>query len=143
MGKIKHEMGNIEKVNVDFTGKISACDGLHEMDARDVNNVLVFLNYCFNMKNNFMVDGFNMKELHVVYKFYNTLKSNILDAAYLFRNINDHQLKTMKFIITSVIDDISKLDNFNDDDIWEPVTTESLRRVHASLGMEISSRKHY
>lgn len=70
----------------------------------DINNLLMFLNFCFLTKNNFFIENFNNKEIYHIYKIYNKIKSNILDdTKSLFSDLNDYDIKLLKFILSNLI----------------------------------------
>lgn len=83
----------------------------------DLNSMIVFFNYCFQNKNSFFIDDFNLRLIFHVNESYNKLKSNILseepihDISELFANIRPEDLKTIKFILfryTKLYDEIFK-----------------------------------
>lgn len=53
----------------------------------DINNLVIFLNYCFLTKNDFFVVDFNRKMTNPVNQLYNKIKTNILDTEIFYDNV--------------------------------------------------------
>jgi len=108
-----------KKIFVDYTNKIK--ERFYIIDDNEfpekLNSLIVFLNYCFYMKNGFFVKNYNIKNINKVNNFYNELKSNIFNkdlvltsSKQLFNNISDDKIKNIMFIIKNYLFNFNKLE---------------------------------
>lgn len=74
--------------------------------ASNINNLIIFFNWCFKERNNFFNPDFNHKYVKNVCITYGTIKTNILKVgpnSNIFNNISDNELRRIKFILSYVI----------------------------------------
>ena len=66
----------------------------------DINNIIIFLNYCFLKKNNFFVNDFNKRVIKDICQMYNQLKTNILTPTIndIFKSIKLTDLHLFTFV---------------------------------------------
>lgn len=100
----------------------------------DINNLVVYLNFCFNKKNNFFVPAFNVKNIYPVYLCYNQIKSNILSKELFstetdfFSGIDKMNIKTLKFILYYYINNFTEISNNKDnEEICLKIEKDSIR----------------
>lgn len=100
-----------------------------EQTAKDFNNLIVLLNYCFLNRNNFFIDNFNKKVIKQVNLTYNKIKTNVLtnEVYDLFDKIEYNDIKLIRFIIINSINNYSKIKP-NNEELCEIVSRDSLKR---------------
>lgn len=113
--KLQHTNMDVEDVRNnpaifrDYTSKICMkiddIDDRNFMKSRDLNNMIVLLNWCFATRNDFFVNNLNKKFIKVIQQTYNQLKSNIIDITEcdVFNHITQSNFKTLKFILYQYI----------------------------------------
>jgi hypothetical protein len=81
--------------------------------AKDVNNIVNYLNYCFSSKNDFNIDKFNKTSLKNIQHFYNKLKTNIImvSSYSIFDNIEEVELKAIKYVFQTLLNKYSDIHN--------------------------------
>jgi len=105
------------------------------ISANDINNLVVLLNWCFLLKNNFFIKDFNKRLVFAICDAYNQLKTNILspdDNMCILDNIDIEKLKTMKFILhqyVSIIDTLQEDTYYTD--LCKTVTKASIKKCLA------------
>lgn len=91
---------------VDYRDKISKhIQNQDIIKAEDVNLFIQFFNWCFQERNDFLIENFNKSNLKHMLKAYNKIKSNILSLDYsvkIFDNLDVKELKLLKFIIFNI-----------------------------------------
>lgn len=98
--------------------------------SEDINNIIIWFNFCFSAKNNFFVENFNKRSIKNIYVFYNQLKTNILNSDIndlLFNT--DSNNKLIRFILINFVnnyDNISTIEN--NVEICGIVSEESVKR---------------
>ena len=109
-----------------------------KVSADDVNNLVIFLNWCFIHRNNFFIEEFNKKSVFSICDLYNQLKTNILTVKKnidnelspgdLLYNISHEKLKTLKFILQNYINnhDSLILDSYHNR-LCQKVTKDSVK----------------
>lgn len=120
----------------DYTEKLK--NKLPEQEATDINNLIVFLNYCFMKRNNFFVNNFNKKTINGVCTAYNLLKTHILkpNDKNIFDNINIDGLKSIRFIILNAVNNYSIIKD-NNTELCSIISRESLKRCLIILNKQI------
>lgn len=115
-------------IYVDYLEKINSKTQLTGVNSTDINELIVFLNFCFNKKNNFFIENFNVKSIKSVYLFYNQLKTNILtpDIKDIFNEISSDKFKLIKFI---VIRNINNYQIIEETELCSHISKESLQRI--------------
>jgi hypothetical protein len=103
------------------------------VDADDINNMVILLNWCFSTRNNFFSRDFNRNSIYGVSTMYNQLKSNILleedGHKSFFDNITVESIKVLKYIMNqyiSVYEELSKDNYYNE--LCKRVSKDSVRR---------------
>ena len=93
-----------EKIFRDYVVKINE-KNYESISSRDINNLIVFLNWCFHTKNNFFVEAFNKNLVHSITAFYNQVKTNILllDSDTIFDKIEISKIKNITNYCGTVI----------------------------------------
>jgi hypothetical protein len=95
----------------------------------DINNLIIFLNWCFQKRNNFFILDFNKKNIFSVCTTYNQIKTNVLskdsfnELNNIFDKIDYNNLKTLKFILHNYIT------NYNDIQISNTELCEKISKV--------------
>lgn len=99
--------------------------------ASDINNMVVFFNWCFFHKNNFMVEKFNVKFIPNVCETYNKLKTNILSKdnnPNIFHNISISELRRLKFILYNYVTNFETLSSKSENKLLcNMISSESIR----------------
>jgi hypothetical protein len=132
--KTKKQDQNIFK---DYTEKINnkSKDGVvfNVAEVNSINNLITFLNWSFNKKNNFFIQDFNKKKVFDICSLYNELKSEILQPKEinsifdLFYLIDETKIKTLKFIIKQYVINFENIKMVETNiDLFEQVTKESM-----------------
>lgn len=127
------------KIFVDYTKKIM--EKFYILNDKEfpesLNSLIIFLNYCFYVKNNFFVNNYNIKNIMKVNNFYNELKTNIFnkeliitDSKQLFENISSDKVKAVVFIMKNY------LYKFND--IFKDESNQELNKLK-----EICSKERF
>lgn len=94
----------------DYTNKLR--EKFDNDKSSSINNMVILLNWSFFFKNNFFVEKFNNKYVHNVCESYNMLKTNILgksDNNDIFDNINESELRRLKFILFNYVQSYNKI----------------------------------
>lgn len=95
--------------------KIKLQSSATDEDIKSVSDLVIFLNWSFNKKNNFFVHDFHKKKIFDIYLLYNSLKSIIFDpkevenVKALFSDIEKTKIKTLNFIIKQYIANFDKI----------------------------------
>jgi len=94
----------------------------------DINNIIIFLNYCFLKKNNFFVNDFNKRVIKDICQMYNQLKTNILTPTIndIFKSIKLTDLHLLRFIITNSINNYEEIQN-NNIELCSIISKDSLK----------------
>jgi hypothetical protein len=106
--------------------------------AVEINDMVVLLNWCFGLKNNFFSKDFNRRSIFAISTAYNQLKSNILnetDALTPLDGITVDGLKILKFILNqyiSVYDQIAE-DNYHNE-LCGRISKDSVKRCSVFVG---------
>lgn len=114
---------NNNQIFKDYTLKIKNKLQLENNDviSEDINNLIIFLNWCFQKKNNFFIKDFNKKNIFAVCVSYNQLKTNVLSKESfnsipeIFSKIDNNNLKTIKFILHNYITNYNEIQLVNTD----------------------------
>lgn len=124
---------NNKKIFKDYTLKIK--NKLHvennDVISEDINNLIIFLNWCFQKKNNFFINDFNKKNIFSVCVSYNQLKTNVLskevfnNITEIFTKIDDNNLKTIKFILHNYITNYNEI-HLSNNDLCEKIQKNSI-----------------
>jgi hypothetical protein len=133
----------------DYSGKISEKFltqwDIESATIQDINNMVVLMNWCFCLKNNFFSKEFNRRILRSISVAYNTIKSNILlnseECTGLFHGVSIEGLKTLKFILnqyTAIYGSISA-DGYHNE-LCSKVSEDSVARCCALIKAEIASK---
>ena len=117
-------------IYVNYLDKIKSKKELENVQYSDINELIVFLNFCFNKKNSFFIDDFNVKSIKTVYLFYNKLKTNILtlEIQDIFYDISLDKIKLIKFILIKTINNYSIIEN-NNSELCSHISKEGLQRI--------------
>lgn len=112
-----------------------------EQTASDINNLIIFLNYCFLKKNNFFVENFNSTSLKNISIGYNKIKTNILtnDIMDLFVSVDLSSLKSILFIVTNAINNYKIIKN-NNTELCSIISRDSLKRIHYLVNQEVKKK---
>lgn len=108
---------------VDFNRKINEHfldeSIIDENQTKAINEFLVFLIECFNLKNNFHIKNFNKKSLILIRQFYSQIKTNILSEyeysnyQEFFNNIDKSTINCMFFIINNYLNNVIPSNDHN------------------------------
>mgnify|MGYP006872970518 CR=1 FL=1 len=123
-------MNNKNNIIVDYKNKTKNICKNMSLSPIDVDQLVIFLNYCFLTKNNFFVENFNKNMLKNVYHVYNTIKTNIISCGdNLYTNINVSELKLLKFILNNFVNKYKNLDEY----VKEYINVTNIRNVLDNL----------
>lgn len=136
----------LEKIFKDYTEKIDNkilyCDPneINAATSQDYNNLVIFLNWCFAKRNNFFIVDFNLSKLKNIYSAYNKLKCNILinEKCYIFRNINIHQLKSLKFILNNYVKNFRTINKGNNVPLCMTVSKISIINCIKEINVQLN-----
>lgn len=113
-----------EKTHISNSGEIS----------ENINNLIIFLNWCFLKRNNFFIDDFNKKNIFSVCKTYNQLKTNILSKEYfieyknIFEKIDIPNIKTLKFILNNYVNNFNVINtDTKNTELCQKVSKDSMK----------------
>lgn len=112
------------------------------IEPSDIDNLLMLINYCFNIRNNFFIISFNKNLLKNVYTVYNNIKTNILDPdnKELFKNIDISCLTTVRYICNNFHNKYFDINN-TDPVICNAISKDSIKRVASFMGVFIRNEK--
>lgn len=138
--KIRNNQSIFKNYKFLFENKVNEVDCV---SADDLNKMIILLNWCFFMHNNFFIQNFNGKTLKNVQSLYAQLKNNIFDTNNrdIFYNLHINELKLLKYIF---IQYISMFDQLTDDVntiLTEQVDMESIKHCIVKINNYI--RKNY
>ena len=135
---------NTNQIFKDYTLKIKNKLNIDNHDklllSEDINNLIIFFNWCFLKKNNFFIHDFNKRNIFLVCTSYNQIKTNILskeifnEISDIFENIPENNLKTIKFILyqyTNKYDDLSK--ETSNTDLCQKISKDSMKNCIAYI----------
>lgn len=119
-----------------YTDKISKkviCDtSINEKSEipNDINNLIIFLNYCFLKRNNFFIPNFNSYKVKNVCTMYNQLKTNILTKTIIdiFENIDFSNIKILRFIVSTTINNYAIISD-NNAELCSIISRDSFQRL--------------
>lgn len=123
-------MNKQNNIIVDYKSKTkNICKNMN-LSSDDVNQLVIFLNYCFLTKNNFFVENFNKNMLKNVYHVYNTIKTNIISCDNnLYTDIDISELKLLKFILNNFVNKSKNID----ESVKEYINVTNIRNVLDNL----------
>lgn len=112
--------------------------------SKDINCMIILLNYCFLKKNNFFIENFNKNVVKTVWKVYNTLKTNILtnNRVDLFEGIKAQELKSIRFIISNTVNNYNKIME-NNNDLCSLISVNSLKHCLIIIGAVIKRNQNF
>lgn len=105
----------------------------------NVNDLIVFFNYCFHKRNNFFIEDFNRKSIYKICESYNKLKSNVLSTEpvsevwEIFSGIEKDNIKTLKFIIYRFLGNYENISKSTDRDDVEFVSIINKKSIESCL----------
>lgn len=119
-----------------YTDKISKkviCDtSINEKSEipNDINNLIIFLNYCFLKRNSFFITNFNSYKVKNVCTMYNQLKTNILTKTIIdiFENIDFSNIKILRFIVSTTINNYAIISD-NNAELCSIISRDSFQRL--------------
>ena len=113
-----------------------------ETDPKDINNLIVFLNYCFLKRNNFFVHDFNKRLIKDICTMYNQLKTNILTPTIndVFKTIKISDFQLLRFIITNSINNYDEIQN-NNIELCSIISKDSLKKCLIKINKLIKDQK--
>lgn len=138
-----------EKIFKDYTEKIDN-KILHNnpneypiATAKDFNNLIIFLNWCFAKRNNFFIIDFNLAKLKNIYSAYNKLKCNILleEKCYILRNINVYQLIALRFILNNYVKNFKSINKGNNVPLCMTVSKNSIINCLKEIDFQLNLLK--
>jgi len=106
----------------------------------DINNMIIFLNYCFLNKNNFFVDNFNKKVIKNICLTYNQIKTNIFTPSItdVFYSIESDNVKLIRFIIINFINNYETIKP-NNEELCSMITRDSLKHCLIKLNQVLKA----
>jgi hypothetical protein len=119
----------------DYTQKITPKLFCYQhFNAKNINDLVILLNYCFLNKNNFFVDTFNKSVIKDISKFYNQLKTNILmiDISDIFNQIYLENFKPIRFIVINFINKY-KIIASNNNELCGHISIEDAKSLLVAL----------
>lgn len=118
-------------ITVDYRSKTkNMCNAMH-LHPEDINSLVIFLNYCFTMKNNFFIENFNKGMIKNVYHVYNKMKTNIFsESDNLYTSLLPSDTKLLKFILSNFL---SNYKNVFDQEIKSYINETQLKNIINSL----------
>lgn len=101
------------------------------LPAEDINSLVMFLNYCFTMKNNFFIENFNKGMIKNVYHVYNKMKTNIFsESENLYASLLPSDTKLLKFILSNFLSNYKKI---SDEQIKSYINETQLKNIIGTL----------
>jgi hypothetical protein len=113
--------------------------------ALDINSMVVMLNWCFKLRNNFFDRDFNKKSLHGITEAYKQVKTNILldhsETKTFFDNITTENLRILKFVLSKYLGiyDSIRFDGYHNT-LCEKASKGSLQKCLALLSNHLKAK---
>ena len=118
-------------ITVDYRSKTKNMCTEMNLPAEDINSLVMFLNYCFTMKNNFFIENFNKGMIKNVYHVYNKMKTNIFsESENLYASILPSDTKLLKFILSNFLSNYKKI---SDEQIKSYINETQLKNIIGTL----------
>lgn len=118
-------------ITVDYKSKTKNMCREMNLTGDDINSLIMFLNYCFTMKNNFFIEDFNKGMIKNVYHVYNRMKTNIFaENSNLYTGLQKADLKLLKFILTTFT---ANLKTIKDEGIKQYINETQTKNIINSL----------
>jgi hypothetical protein len=129
--------------NIKINEKMSKMGEL-PVSAQDINNMIVLLNWCFQLKNNFFTKDFNKRSIYGINLAYKQLKTNILledeAAVSFFDNITTENLKVLKYILNQYVSIFDEIDGDGyHNEICSRVSKDSVKRCVQFVGSHVAA----
>lgn len=123
--------------------KIVGFEEFYIMKAEDLNNLIVLLNWCFHMHNDFFVTDFNRKYIGNVIQTYNQLKTNIISYKELdvFNHLTKKNLNLLKFILYQYINQYDALTDDFHKELVETVSKDSIQRCINQIKLYLKTKE--
>jgi hypothetical protein len=124
----------------DFTDKVSKKLKGTEFEAKDINTIVNYLNYCFGEKNDFFIDKFNRSSLKDIQHFYNKVKSNIIMTytTSVMEDIGVNELKVIKYIFQTLLNKYGEVSTKLTDK-GLTFQKQEIRSIITALGVQMKS----
>lgn len=118
-------------ITVDYRSKTKNMCTEMNLPAEDINSLVMFLNYCFTMKNNFFIENFNKGMIKNVYHVYNKMKTNIFsESENLYASLLPSDTKLLKFILSNFLSNYKKI---SDEQIKSYINETQLKNIIGTL----------
>lgn len=118
-------------ITVDYRSKTKNMCTEMNLPAEDINSLVMFLNYCFTMKNNFFIENFNKGMIKNVYHVYNKMKTNIFsESENLYASLLPSDTKLLKFILSNFLSNYKKI---SDEQIKSYINESQLKNIIGTL----------
>lgn len=118
-------------ITVDYRSKTKNMSTEMNLPAEDINSLVMFLNYCFTMKNNFFIENFNKGMIKNVYHVYNKMKTNIFsESENLYASLLPSDTKLLKFILSNFLSNYKKI---SDEQIKSYINETQLKNIIGTL----------
>lgn len=118
-------------ITVDYRSKTKNMCTEMNLPAEDINSLVMFLNYCFTMKNNFFIENFNKGMIKNVYHVYNKMKTNIFsENENLYASLLPSDTKLLKFILSNFLSNYKKI---SDEQIKSYINETQLKNIIGTL----------
>jgi hypothetical protein len=118
-------------ITVDYRSKTKNMCTEMNLPAEDINSLVMFLNYCFTMKNNFFIENFNKGMIKNVYHVYNKMKTNIFsESENLYTSLLPSDTKLLKFILSNFLSNYKKI---SDKQIKSYINETQLKNIIGTL----------
>ena len=118
-------------ITVDYRSKTKNMCTEMNLPAEDINSLVMFLNYCFTMKNNFFIENFNKGMIKNVYHVYNKMKTNIFsESENLYTSLLPSDTKLLKFILSNFLSNYKKI---SDEQIKSYINETQLKNIIGTL----------
>lgn len=143
-----------KEIYKDYTLKITAkiYGTPKQEESVNINNLIIFFNYCFKKRNNFFIDDFYKKSIFKVCLAYNKLKANVLspdiifDICEIFSGIEGSQLSTIRYILYKYVNNYNSIvikTAEEDSEFCTIVTKESIQECIKYLERYINQHEQY